>query len=69
MDKVPIEEVPAWEAGLLEFIHEKHQSLWGKIKEAGDLDIDKATNRNDEIEAAIAEYQELYASKTQTVTV
>ena len=31
--------------------------------------IDKATGKNDEFEAAIADYQEIYASKTQTATV
>ncbi|MHB8898155.1 MAG: F0F1 ATP synthase subunit alpha, partial [Thermoguttaceae bacterium] len=51
MDKIPIEEVPGWEKGLIEFVHEKKQSLWDKIKQAGDVKIDKATNTNDEIEA------------------
>ncbi|NLS97057.1 MAG: F0F1 ATP synthase subunit alpha [Planctomycetaceae bacterium] len=68
MDKVPVEEVPVWEEGLLEFIHEKKQSLWDKIKRAGDVEIDKATGRNEEIDAAIAEYQDLYSSKRQTAT-
>ncbi len=66
MDKVPVEEVPAWEEGLLEFIHDQKQDLWDKIKQAGDVEIDKATNKNDEFEAVIAEYQELYAKKKQT---
>jgi F-type H+/Na+-transporting ATPase subunit alpha len=69
MDKIPNEEVPEWEKGLLEFIHEQKQDLWDKIKEAGDVELDKATGKSEEFEAAIAEYQEIYASKTQTAAV
>ena len=69
MDKIPNEEVPQWEEGLLEFIHEQKQDLWNKIKESGDVELDKATGRSDEFEAVIAEYQELYARKNQTATV
>jgi hypothetical protein len=54
---------------LLQFIHERKQDLWNKIKRAGDVEIDKATSRSDEIEAASAEYHELYSSKKQTAIV
>ena len=69
MDKIPVGEVSTWEKGLLQFIHERKQDLWNKIKRAGDVEIDKATSRSDEIEAAIAEYHELYSSKKQTAIV
>lgn len=64
MDRIPVGEVRDWEQKFLEFIHEKKQGLWDKIEAAGDVELDKATGRNAELEAAIAEFQQVYAEKS-----
>ena len=64
MDRIPVGEVSDWEQKFLEFIHEKKQGLWDKIEAAGDVELDKATGRNAELEAAIAEFQQVYAEKS-----
>ncbi len=63
LDKIPVNEVRAWEHGFLEFIHGEKQSLWRKITDRRTLDDDDAA----EIDRAIAEYQRRYAGKDETV--
>jgi len=67
MDTVDVEDVAAWQKQFLEFIHTKKQDLWDQIAQAGDVELDKGTGRNDDIEAAIAEFQETFAGQTATV--
>ena len=63
LDKVPIKEVHAWEEGFLTLIHEKHQPLWQKITDSRKLDDESIA----EIDRAIAEYQQQYGGKKETV--
>ena len=65
LDKVPLDEVHAWEEGFLKFIHDEKKPLWQKITDTRKLDDD----RPPEVEQAIAEFQGRYAGKKETVTV
>ncbi|MBN1393677.1 MAG: F0F1 ATP synthase subunit alpha [Pirellulales bacterium] len=63
LDKIPVAEVHAWEEGFLEFIHKEKEALWQKITDDRKLDDETI----DEIDRAIAEYQERYAGAKETV--
>ena len=56
LDKIPISEVHAWEAGLLKFVRNQRSDLWRRIDETKDLSNDSIA----ELEAAIAEFQQVY---------
>jgi len=61
LDKIPINQVHAWEEGFLQFVHEQHQSLWRKINDTRQLDDDTLS----QIEKAIAEFQASFAGQRQ----
>ncbi len=59
LDKIPINEVHAWEAGFLKFVRSQRSALWQRIDETKDLSNESMT----ELEAAIAEFQQVYAQE------
>jgi F-type H+-transporting ATPase subunit alpha len=62
LDKLPTTEVAAWEKAFVQFMRDQKNEIWKNLNEKRDLDIDKATNRNPELEAAIAEFKTQYES-------
>ncbi len=67
LDKIPINEVHAWEQGFLKFIREEKADLWKKITDSRQMDEATAAA----IDQALAEFQARYAAEhsKQTVTV
>lgn len=59
LDKIPINEVHAWEAGLLKFVRTQRSALWRRMEETKDLSNESIA----ELEAAIAEFQQVYAQE------
>jgi F-type H+-transporting ATPase subunit alpha len=59
LDKVPAKEVHAWESGFLAFVKEQKQPLYQKLDESKKLDDASLA----EVEAAIAEFQKVFASR------
>ncbi|MBI2824700.1 MAG: F0F1 ATP synthase subunit alpha [Planctomycetia bacterium] len=66
LDKVPRLQVADWEKEFLTFMREQKSEIRQKIADTKKLDIDKATDTNAEMEAAIAEFQAQYATKQKT---
>jgi F-type H+-transporting ATPase subunit alpha len=63
LDKIPLEKVAEWEREFITFMHD-HKGAWmAKLRETRKLNIDKKTDRDAEFEAAIAEFQQVYAKK------
>ncbi len=56
LDSVPLNQVAAWEAGFLQYVHDSHQALWDKLAESRDVSLD-GNGRNAEIDAVINEYK------------
>lgn len=56
LDKVPVEQIQPWEAGLHQFLTSSHQALVDKINVKGDW--------NDEIEAGLKAAMEAYAKQS-----
>jgi F-type H+-transporting ATPase subunit alpha len=65
LDKIPREQVAEWEKDFLAFMHEQKAEVRNKIVETKKLEIDKATDTNKELEAAIQDFQRQYAGKKQ----
>jgi F-type H+/Na+-transporting ATPase subunit alpha len=61
LDKLPREQVAQWEHEFLTFMHDQKPEVVAKLRETKKLDLDKKTNTNAEIEAAIAQFQQQYA--------
>ena len=61
LDKIPRDQVATWEQEYLTFMREQKSEIVKKLRETKSLDIDKATDRNPDMEAAIAEFQKQYA--------
>jgi len=59
LDKIPINEVHAWETGFLKFVRNQRSALWRRIDETKDLTNESMT----ELEAAVAEFQQVYAQE------
>ncbi len=59
LDKVPINEVHAWETGFLKYVRNQRSALWRRIEETKDLTNESMA----ELEAAIAEFQQVYAQE------
>jgi len=59
LDKIPQNQVPAWEQGFLKFVHERRGELWQKITDSKKLDSDSEA----QLEAAIADFQKEFAKK------
>ena len=57
LDKIPANEVSAWEKQFLEFLHNQKPEIWDEVNDKKDLtdDISK------KIESAIKEFQSQYA--------
>jgi F-type H+-transporting ATPase subunit alpha len=62
LDKLPRTDVAAWEKGFLTFIRDQKPEIRKKLVDTQDIDLDKTTGRNAELEAAIGEYQAQYAA-------
>jgi len=65
LDKIPINQVHAWEQAFLKFIREEKQSIWQKITDSRQLDEPTAAA----LEKAIAEFQQRYAGQQGKATV
>jgi F-type H+-transporting ATPase subunit alpha len=68
LDDIPVDQVQAWEARYLEFMHSRHKDLWTEIDRTKQLD-DRQIER---IQAALAEFRKLSpatAAARETVTV
>ena len=59
LDKIPLNEVAAWEKEFLRFMREQKSEIRNKIAETKKLDDDTAAA----LEKAIAEFQAQYATK------
>ncbi len=66
LDKIPRTDVADWEKGFLTFIRDQKPEIRKKLVDTQDLELDKTTNRNPELEAAIGEYQAQYAAKKKS---
>jgi F-type H+-transporting ATPase subunit alpha len=62
LDKIPVAEVRAWESAFLEFMRAAKHTLWQKITDTKKLDDDVMA----ELDKALAEFQQAYASKKQS---
>ena len=59
LDKVPVNEVHAWETGFLKYVRNQRAALWRRIEETKDLTNESMA----ELEAAAAEFQQVYAQE------
>ena len=64
LDKIDVEEVHAWEAAFLQFIHEQKNELWQKITDSRQMDDESA----EELEQAIEEFQKTYIGQKEEAT-
>ena len=64
LDKIPRARVAEWERDFLVFVREQKSEIRQKLADTKSLEIDKTTDRNPELEAAIAEFQRQFATKT-----
>ncbi len=62
LDKLPRTDVAAWEKAFLTFMRDQKSELRKKIVDTQDLELDKTTNRNPDLEAAIGEFQAQFAA-------
>ncbi len=60
LDKVPLRQVPAWEEGFLEYVHQ--QDFWQKITDTQQIDEQTAG----QIDQALDEFAKIYAGQDQT---
>jgi F-type H+-transporting ATPase subunit alpha len=67
LDKIPRDKVAEWESDFLSFIHDQKPDIRQKIVETKKLEIDKVTDTNPALEAAIADFQKQFAGKKQGV--
>jgi F-type H+-transporting ATPase subunit alpha len=65
LDRVPLDEVHAWEEAFLKFIREQQKTIWQKITDTRQLDDQTAA----ELDRAVAEFHKLYAQQKQPATV
>ncbi len=63
LDKMPREQVAQWEREYLTFMHDQKSEVVKKLRDTKKLELDKKTNTNAELEAAIAVFQQQYASQ------
>jgi F-type H+-transporting ATPase subunit alpha len=63
LDKLPREEVAKWEREFLTFMHDQKQEIVTKLRDTKKLELDKKTNTNADLEAAITQFQKQYASQ------
>ena len=64
LDKVPRTRVAEWERDFLAFMREQKSEIRQKIADTKNLEIDKTTDRNPELETAIMEFQGQFATKS-----
>ncbi|HEV3003294.1 MAG TPA: F0F1 ATP synthase subunit alpha [Pirellulales bacterium] len=67
LDKIPREQVAQWEREFLAFMREQKPEIRNAIAETKKLEIDKQTDTNPALEAAISEFQQQYTGKKQQV--
>jgi len=65
LDKIPVEQVPAWEQAFLEFFHQNKHDTWKRITDTGQMDDQTAA----ELQQAIVEFQKIYAGQREPETV
>ena len=63
LDKLPREQVAQWEREFLTFMHDQKNEIVAKLRETKKLELDKKTNTNADLEAAITQFQQQYASQ------
>ncbi len=63
LDKVPLKDVRDWELTFLAFMREQKSEVRKKISDSQDIEIDKTTDRNPDLEACIAEFQQQWQAK------
>ncbi len=59
LDKVPVKDVSGWESRFLQFVRDQRSPLYKKLEESKKLDDSSIA----EIDAAIGEYQKVFASQ------
>ncbi|MGA2619172.1 MAG: F0F1 ATP synthase subunit alpha [Thermoguttaceae bacterium] len=62
LDKVPLADVPAWEAGFQKFIREQRQPLWQRITDSRQLDAEAGA----QLDRAIADFQTIFAGQQRS---
>ena len=67
LDKIPLDEVHAWEEDFLKFIHEKKQDLWQKITDSRSLEEETEAMVVEAIEQFVALRSDQSPKKTATV--
>jgi len=65
LDKIPLQEVHAWEQAFLKFIHEEKKDLWQGITDSRQMDDDTAAA----LDQALTEFQKIHAGKQEKETV
>jgi F-type H+-transporting ATPase subunit alpha len=65
LDKIPREDVAAWEKGYIKFMHEQKPEIVKTLRDTQKLDDDTAQK----LEAAIADFQKQYSRKHESQTV
>jgi F-type H+-transporting ATPase subunit alpha len=65
LDRVPLTQVARWESEFLRFMHEQKSEIVQKLRQSLDLEIDKATDTNPDIEACIKEFQAQWAASAE----
>jgi F-type H+-transporting ATPase subunit alpha len=65
LDQIPVRRVAEWEKHFLAFMREQKSEVWRTIDQTKDVEIDKATDRNPQLEACIKEFQAQFATMEQ----
>jgi F-type H+-transporting ATPase subunit alpha len=63
LDKLPRDQVALWEREYLTYLHDQKPEIVAKLRETKKLELDKKTNTNADLEAAIGQFQKQYAAK------
>ncbi len=64
LDRIPIDQVHAWEEAFLKFIREQKKDIWQKITDSKQLDDETAAA----LDEALAEFQKVYAQQNEGAT-
>lgn len=68
LDKIPRDQVATWEQQFLTFMRDQKSEVRKKISETKKLEIDKATDKNPELEAVIGEFQKQFGGAKKETT-
>jgi F-type H+-transporting ATPase subunit alpha len=61
LDKIPVQDVLAWEKAFLQFIHEKKRDLWNRITETRDLDAVAEA----QLQQALREFDQIFQERRE----